>query len=362
MIPGSPQLTRSQCGVSAGYAAILLGLLVSLGLLAACGDDSDDADAVDPVPDATETPDSAVPTPAPDPTATPEPQIDIETLAEEAGCDITTGIAVNEPWLTEVSPVWMKLEDRSVARSGPGPFQVHDSTWHTGQERIVWHVSSEQEVDDSIEVTGRNLDSGAELTPAPVGLTYQVPDGVIAIATVEFPEEGCWQISIGDVEVVSYVLPEEQRPDVRAGIEYREQVTPYEIPESCDATGWAGPSTHQGLFAAYSLPDSEPPVLSTSGLFFAGQNQLFVVTEDADLTVTGQNVDNPAMTPRSDVQLASGGLVPLVEATLDFPIPGCWDLEVEVEGETIGATIYVYPEECRREPGDDLPAGCVVPE
>lgn len=361
MIPGSSQPARPERGVSAGYAALLLGLLVTLGV-AACGNDDDDSDAVDSVPEATETPDSAISTPIPEPTVTPEHQIDIETLAEEAGCGITPAIAVSDPWLTEISPMWMRFDEVSVARSGPGPFQVHNSTWHTGHERVAWHVSDAEQIDDSIEVTGHSLDSDAELPPTETGLTYQVPDGIIALASVEFPEDGCWQVSIGDVEVVSYVLPENQRPDVRAGIAYREQMTPYDIPESCDANEWTGPSTHQGLFASYAIPDADVRVMSTSGLFFAGENQLFVATEDQDVTVTGQSVDNPAMTPRSDVQLASGGMVPLVEVTLDFPVPGCWDLEVEAEGQTIGATVYVYPEECRRELGAELPPNCVVPE
>jgi hypothetical protein len=350
--------SRDDSGLSIRVPFLLANVLV-LALLAACGNGDDNVEAVDPVPDATETEE-----PWPPPTPTPEPadEIDVESLAEEAGCDITPATAVTDPWLTEVSPVWIRFDEFSVARSGSGPFQVHNATWHTGQDRVVWHVPSDGQIDNSLEITGHSLDGDEVLPPTTVDLTYQVPGGEIAFANVEFPEEGCWQVSIGDVEAVAYVLPEEQRPDVRAAIEYREQVTPYEIPADCDAAELSGPSTHQGLFASFAIPESDPLAVSTGGIFFAGQNQMFVVTGDQDLIVSGESVDNPAMTPRADTQLASGGLLPLMEVTLDFPVSGCWNIEFEAEGQTVGATFYVYPEECRREPGEELPDDCIVPE
>lgn len=349
---------------SRGVVALLV---VSLALFSAC---MGDGDAEDGTP-AGQPPSSASPQPAESPTAgmAPTPSIDFAATAETAGCAVTTASAEQPPAWAGVAqfPIWYSDGGIWIAPFVPvglTPAAADDEAdWYSG-ESVVSIVLPEPE--DTVEIVGRlESDASQEST---FELRNQHPtfgaDGILTL-----PAPGCWEIDVtaGDQSftLTAYVLPYEERPDVVWAADGREALLTslYPVPESCAVTDLVLADGGFGVAHYWLYGDGLDFLLDPPAVFWAGEETetTWYPEVEGDLVLEGQLQNDASITLRSSLMPQTGAEGERWAATLLFPMPGCWEFAGSTPDGQLDATIYVFPLECRHEPGEPLTELCQPP-
>ncbi|MDQ3548143.1 MAG: hypothetical protein M3439_04910 [Chloroflexota bacterium] len=238
---------------------------------------------------------------------------------------------------------------------------VPDSEWRwfTGGMPVVgdWPFKA----GDVFTITAERLDGPAD----PVSAS-QTSDEMINSIIVSFPDPGCWELtaSVQDLSltIVVNVQPQSERPDIRQAREQREALLPYPAPETC-GPGWGEPEDRSGIYsAAYWIDLDGLSARSSDGLLWTNEPVAldWIPDEWGEITIEGHALDGGMALgytgdPIHRVGASEGNYW---QSSLFFGAPGCWELTAESGGETTTFTVWVYPAECRREPGEPLPDAC----
>jgi hypothetical protein len=216
---------------------------------------------------------------------------------------------------------------------------------------------------DVFSITARRLDGPAD----PVNV-QQTSDAMINHIVVSFSEPGCWELTAGvrdlSLTIVVRVLPLADRPDMRQAIEKRDAVLPYPAPASC-GPGWGDPIDRLGNFGpAYWLDGDGISVRSYDGLLWANEPAMldWFPEEWGEITIEGHALDSDMkLGYAADTMQQIGIQGNHWRSSLLFGASGCWELTATAGDAAATFTVWVYPAECRREPGEPLPPACRPP-
>jgi hypothetical protein len=233
--------------------------------------------------------------------------------------------------------------------------------WYAGTWPVLWAWTGS----GNLAISGHSLDPAS--TPLQAQSTL-VPDGSGATSTLTFDHSGCWQVT-GRIngqrlDLVVDVLPFDQRPDVVAAQAQQAAARPYPIPMSCAADRWTIDDRLAQLAARYWLDgDGVAASMITPALLWQGPDNRIEWSADqsTDFSLGASLADNPDAAvgvDRSQVVSPSGSRW---VTRISFPDPGCWTLHAVAGNATLDITVYVYPQACRRDPGQPLPAACREP-
>ncbi|HEX5164000.1 MAG TPA: hypothetical protein VFV93_01285 [Thermomicrobiales bacterium] len=256
----------------------------------------------------------------------------------------------NEFW---ISPISIDGINPSLPES--------ETRWFTGGTPVLgdWPFQA----GDVFSITAKRLDGPAD----PVDV-QQTSDSEINNIVVPFPEAGCWELTAGvrdlSMTIVVKVLPLTDRPDMRQAIERRDAVLPYHAPDSC-GPGWGDPVDRLGNYGpAYWMDGTGISIRSTDGLLWANQPATldWFPDEWGDITIEGHALDSGMKLGYAADNIQQIGVQGnLWRSSLIFGESGCWELTATVGDATATFTVWVYPAECRREPGEPLPPACRPP-
>ncbi|HUG16899.1 MAG TPA: hypothetical protein VMM78_17965 [Thermomicrobiales bacterium] len=292
-----------------------------------------------------------------------------EIAATDPACDVTPP-SENGPSGFAGDPVYVNwygddgLWLSPVSVSGVNPSMPHSPyLWFTGGSPI-W-ISADQEVQD---ISGRRTDGPSELLHVDKQLdvlTRQFPVRFV----LTFPDAGCWELTATtadqELSIVIDVRPLEERPDMLVAHE-RHALLPYSPPDECAVTPMRGPVDDAGRFLPYYWIDGDGvSVRSHTGIVWAYEPTPFdwFLDEWGPIVVTGSSMANGAPLELEFDHIQRAGLDgQFWLSSVVFPVPGCWEIEATAGEQTLHAVLWVYPPECRREAGEDIPALCEIPD
>ncbi|CAN5709029.1 hypothetical protein BH23CHL2_BH23CHL2_30320 [soil metagenome] len=253
----------------------------------------------------------------------------------------------------------------------------HEGIWTTTNRVLWWRLNPVP-----IEVTGQRLDDDAPRMNA------ELPDGYEGfphhISILRFPMPGCWEIeaSAGDemhLRFVVDVVPYGQTPQgirVQQQIDTvtaeREDAMPYPVPETCAASGWAGPESRifnqypaefigdEDWHYSYYLDGENLSLNARLGLLFDGDNPVIWLSAAGNLpentVMTASKLEDDGSTTTIELERpdyasvvpdGSNGYLTVHGITLTFPSSGCSTLQVENDDVSFSHTVYVYPRVAR---------------
>jgi hypothetical protein len=226
-------------------------------------------------------------------------------------------------------------------------FEESAGLWFAGQTEVMWYGAALP-----IQLNGEQLDGDATVGPIEVvGAASQVQWTDVLI-----PEPGCWQLTgsteTSELTFIVEVMPVGQRPDFKL-IQSLYDARPYEAPETCAITPWAGPEARGDENFAHFWLESNGISADVGGWFVAGDQQSMgvygdEVVKDLNVTLRGLDPGSRTETQISTVILNSDGRL----LRFVFPSAGCWELELATDSSTASFIIYAYPTECRPIPED----------
>jgi hypothetical protein len=342
--------------------AVVVLLLVSVSIWRldpfSSGDDSQLQAAT--APPATEVSAAA---PAASPTAQPVASDCAMTAFAEQPPVYMSGEPVFPNWYYG-SGIWLS----PAAINGVNPsLPLSPHAWFAAPMPVVTIRTSHDQPE--LELTAERLDGPAQPFVATAHPDAYSPDGLLREFMVTFPEAGCWELTArtgSDVLTLTLdVRPAAERPDIAQALEAHAQL-PYAPPASCAVTAWSGPEDRAGRFQPYWWLDGTGiSTRSLSGAFFAEEptNLEWFVEEWGAITLTGRSLGQGdalqlSTDPSQRVTIDGSAWF----TTLLFPTPGCWEVQAQVNGQSLHAVIWVYQAGCRPEPGLALPPSCREPQ
>lgn len=340
-------------------AVMAIALLAALlGIASACGGGSQVTTPAQRafVPVTQETIPPTIATPA----ASPTP--DFAAIARAHGCTITPFSTMPPSnWNDFLSyPHWYSANGLWLAPYSPSVlgFAKMPGAWWAGSTP-VW-ILTPPGVNSTPAVSGQRLDGAGTLGVQPG--TIRTP------FILDFSTAGCWKVSVADaghaLSFTAYVLPHSERPDIAGLLATHTFLQPYSIPPSCAATHWKGPEDRFGvLHAGYWLDGNGITAGSSLGLLWAGAENTveFWLKAMGPISVSGNAAGDPSTTLRvslNDTQSQGGEHW---VATIVFPTAGCWQVAARAGSQTFAASVYVYPEACKRNPGTPVASACHAP-
>jgi hypothetical protein len=216
---------------------------------------------------------------------------------------------------------------------------------------VVWGNAGE-----SLTVAGRPLESqsGTIETIDIVDPWYYSGSTAETQTTVlNIPAPGCWELTGRDenreLTIVIDVQPFDERPDV---VRVREWIAIVEnrfpVPASCSVNNWDGPSDRvlPDVFigSAYWLEGDGLGLFSPVGFLAAGENiSLGWWSETGGpATLDLRLLDSGATSETLSNELTQPGYL---DPTFNFPVEGCWELQITGGDHSERFVVYVRPAE-----------------
>lgn len=310
---------------------------------------------------------AAVPTPTS--IATPN----VSASAQANGCSITPFAKGSPPDVrAQLYPQWYGQGDLWFAPTsyyaGSGLQQLGNaSVWFQGIVPTIVLATQTPKITGHLQ-----RDPATTLTTAPgsselVGAVR--PQEPVHGINISLPKPGCWQLSVTSgsrkLDLTIWVVPITQRPDFMILTNIQKSLTAYPPPASCQVTKWNGPNDHGAAYSAdYWITGQGLAVDSNMPVFFPTQSAPIYVYGNLpnQPNVTGHLTGDPSGVVRSSwIEHASGSGQSGWQGSVIFSNPGCWHVNVTDGSAKVGATIYVYPNDCYHLPNQPKPASCKPP-
>jgi hypothetical protein len=163
-------------------------------------------------------------------------------------------------------------------------------------------------------------------------------------------------------------MPELERPAIRAHLEARAALRPWDVPADCAVTELGDPLQSTSIRTLgqlfYSVEGTEMRLVGDLDLLFEGENVLRWYPDTwVEPAIEGRHVDGDAAALVMSFLRSVDEQGEHAATTVFFPVPGCWQLRGTAGERMVEAVVYVYPAGCR--PPDEhataVPGSCERP-
>jgi hypothetical protein len=283
---------------------------------------------------------------------------ELMSTATVSGCPITPYVRVEQADGTtvqlryEANGIRVFMDQDDEGRWYVGPMGFH---WEADPPAAGEMVVSATSRDHGTRVRGESLDSNGE-----------------HYASIVFPEPGCWDVTanVGEQEVAFTVrvIPELERPAIRAQLEARAAARPWDVPADCAVTELGDPFQSTSIRTLgqlfYSVEGTGMRLSGDLDLLFEGENVLRWYPDTwVEPVIEGRQLDGNGTALVTSLIRSVDEQGEHAATTVLFPLPGCWQLTGADGERMVEAVVNVYPAGCR--PSDDhstaVPGNCEHP-